>query len=118
MKEEIINAKLPKMGASASVKISIPETIEEAVSLYGANAVLSNALANWRITLQGNIRAALARGMSAQEIQERLASAKMGVSMRGPKADPVQAFLAKFASATPEDQKRMLAELQARAKAK
>jgi hypothetical protein len=39
----------------------------------------------------------------------------MGVAAKGIKIDPVQAYLAQFASATPDAQRQMLAELQARA---
>ena len=42
----------------------------------------------------------------------------MGVAAQGAKVDPVQAYYATFQSATPEEQAKMLAELQKRAAAK
>ena len=122
MKKELVSAKVPKNPEKgipndlvASIEIQVPETIEEAIKVYGGDAVLSNALANWRVTLQSNIRSALRRGEDQKSIQERLKDAKMGVAVKGTKVDPIQAFLAKFQSATPEEQKKLLDELQKRA---
>ncbi len=118
-KTQEVTAKVPakddKPELSATVKINVPETLEEAGKMFSPDAVLSNALANWIITLQSNIRAALKRGEDAATIQGRLAGAKMGVAQAGVKIDPVQAYLAKFASSTPAEQAKMLQELQARA---
>ena len=121
MKKVLVDAKVPaneekgikEMTASASVDYA--ETIEEAVAAYGAEAVLTNAFANWRVTLQSNIRGALKRGETPEAIATRLATAKMGVAQTGGKVDPVQAYLATFASATPAEQKKMLSDLQERA---
>ena len=122
MKKELVSAKVPKNpekgipnDLTATIEVQVPETAEEAIKMYGGDAVLSNALANWRVTLQANIRGALRRGESPKQIQERLKDAKMGVAIKGTKMDPVQAFLAKFQASTPEDQKKLLAELQKRA---
>jgi len=122
MKKELVSAKVPKNpekgipnDLTATIEIQVPETAEEAIKMYGGEAVLSNALANWRVTLQANIRSALRRGEDQKSIQERLKDAKMGVAVKGAKVDPIQAFLAKFQSATPEEQKKLLAELQKRA---
>jgi len=122
MKKELVSAKVPKNpekgipnDLTATIEVQVPETAEEAIKMYGDDAVLSNALANWRVTLQANIRSALRRGESPKQIQERLKDAKMGVAIKGTKMDPVQAFLAKFQASTPEDQKKLLAELQKRA---
>ena len=57
------------------------------------------------------------RGETPEQIQLRLKDAKMGVASKGAKVDPVQAYLAQFQTATPEEQKKMLAELQKRAAA-
>lgn len=100
---------------SAAVTVQYADTVKEAVEMFGEEALLTNAFANWRVTLQANIRSALKRGESPADIQARLGAAKMGVAQKGVKVDPVQAYLAKFQSATPEEQKAMLAELQKRA---
>ena len=100
----------------ASVEVDAPETGKEAIEMFGDEAVLTNSMANWVITLQGNIRSALRRGEDAATIAGRLAGAKMGVAQKGVKIDPVQAYMAKFAAATPDEQAKMLADLKAKAK--
>ena len=117
-----IEAKVPgKDGApdlTASVMVNWADNIEEAVQMFGAEAILTNAFANWRVTIQSNIRAGLKRGETAEQIQARLAGAKMGVAQAGAKIDPAQAFMAQFAAATPEKQKELLDELRKRAQKK
>ena len=119
--KRLVEAKVPaneKQGIkemSASVTVNYADTIAEAVKMFGEEAILTNAFANWRVTLQSNIRGALKRGEKPAAIAARLASAKMGVAQTGGKVDPIQAYLAAFASATPAEQKKMLAELQQRA---
>jgi hypothetical protein len=120
MKKEVISAVVPAnvekgiKEMSASITVDFAETLEEAKAMYGEAAVLSNAFANWRVTLQSNIRGALKRGEESDAISARLATAKMGVAATGAKIDPVQAYLAMFQGATPEKQKEMLAQLQQR----
>ena len=115
MKQLQVDANVPKQNLSASIIVEEPETIEEAVKVFGGESVLSNAVANWVITLQSNIRNGLKRGEDQATIQNRLSGAKMGVAAKGARIDPIQAYLLKFQSATPEAQKAMLAELQSRA---
>lgn len=121
MKKETVTAKVPanaEKGISemiATITINAPESIEEAISMFGGPAVLSNAMANWTVTLQSNIRGGLRRGESPEAIATRLATAKMGVAATGSKVDPKQAFLAMFQTATPEKQAEMLKELRAAA---
>lgn len=121
MKTMLVNAVVPEnkekgteeLSASASVQFA--ETLEEAKAAYGEEAVLTNAFANWRITLQSAIRSGLRRGESPDAIASRLASAKLGVASIGGKVDPEQAYLAMFASANPQKQAEMIAELKQRA---
>ena len=94
-----------------SVEVEYGETAAESVKLYGDEAVNTNAFANWRVTLQANIRGALKRGEAPQAIQARLASAKMGVAVTGGKIDAEAAFKAKFMSATPDERKKMIQQL-------
>jgi hypothetical protein len=119
-------AKVPeKKNADGSIKtaqlgpvtitVQTGATAAEQIALFGDKAVKSNADANWVVTLQANIRSRLSRGETQEQIQAVLAGAKMGVAVKGEKVDPVQAYLAMFANATPEKQKEMLAELKAKA---
>jgi hypothetical protein len=107
----------PELGP-ATIEVTTGATAVESIQMFGDEAVKSNADANWRVTLQSNIRSGLLRGETPDQIQLRLKDAKMGVAVKGVTIDPVQAYLAKFQSATPEEQKKMLAELQKRAAAK
>ena len=128
MKALIVEAKVPekkegdkviaKQIGPVSITVQTGETATEMIKLFGEEAVKSNANANWVVTLQSNIRSRLKKGETAEQIQAALGSAKMGVAVAGSKVDPIQAYLAMFASATPEKQKEMLKELQTKAAAK
>lgn len=98
-----------------SITVQTGSSAAEMIQLFGDKAVKSNADANWVVTLQGNIRARLLKGETVDKIQAELGGAKMGVAVKGAQIDPTQAYLAMFASATPERQKEMLKELQAKA---
>jgi len=113
-----VSAKDPKSGKTATIVVQTGSTIKEMVEMFGEEAVRSNASSNWTVTLQSAIRSGLRRGETQEQIQARLGSAKMGVKMVGGKVDPIQAFLAKFQSSTPEEQKKLMAELQKRAAGK
>ncbi len=122
MKDVIITAVVPEnkeKGTSkqtGSITIQYPETVKEAVEMYGEEAILSNAFANFRVTLQGNIRSGLKKGEDIASISARLSGAKMGIAVAGAKVDPVEAYIAMFQSATPEKKKAMLADLEKGAK--
>lgn len=121
MKQEQVAAKVPAKDnepeKNATVVVNFPETIEEAKSWCGEEALLSNAFSNWKVTLQSNIRSGLKRGETPEQIQERLSNAVMGVAQTGPKVDAQTAFLAKFKSATPDEQKKLIQELRKMAQA-
>ena len=120
-KAMIVEAKVPESKEkgtkemTGTVTVQTGETLEEMVQMFGAEAVKSNAESNWVVTLQSAVRAGLRRGETQEQIQARLGNAKMGVKVVGAKVDPYQAYIAMYASATPEAQKKMIAELQARA---
>ncbi len=101
-----------------TITVQTGSDAKEMVSLFGDKAVKSNADANWVVILQSNIRGRLLKGETAEQIQAALATAKMGVAVKGAQVDPVQAYLAMFATASPEKQKEMLKELQSKAAAK
>ena len=128
MEKLIIEAKVPekkegdkvvrKQLGPIQISVQTGVTAVESIALFGDKAVKSNADANWVVTLQSNIRARLLKGESAEAIQLALGGAKMGVAVKGAKVDPIQAYMAMFATATPEKQKEMLKELQTKAAAK
>lgn len=128
MEKMIAEAKVPekkegdkvvrKQIGPVSITVQTGATAAEMIQMFGDNAVKSNADANWVVTLQSNIRARLLKGETADQIQAALGNAKMGVAVKGAKVDPIQAYLAMFATASPEKQKEMLKELQSKAAAK
>lgn len=124
MKKVTIVAKVPaneKKGTKElTAAIDIPfvdlegdpkKAMAEAVQMYGEKALLSNAFANWRVTLQGNIRSGLLRGEEPADLQARLGASKMGVATAGAKVDIEKAYLAKAMSATPEERAKMIERL-------
>jgi len=115
MKDMVVQAKDPKSGKTAQVTVKTGSNAGEMIQMFGDEAVASNANSNWTVTLQGSIRAGLRKGETQEQLQARLGGAKMGVKVSGAKIDPKQAYLAAFASATPEEQAKMLKELQQRA---
>ena len=128
MEKLVIEAKVPekkegdkvvrKQIGPVQITVQTGSTAEECIKLFGDKAVKSNADANWTVTIQSNIRARLLKGETLEQIQAALGTAKMGVAVKGAKVDPIQAYLAMFATASPEKQKEMLKELQTKAAAK
>jgi Ser-tRNA(Ala) deacylase AlaX len=128
MEKLIVEAKVPekkegdkvvrKQIGPIQISVETGSTAAEMIQMFGEKAVKSNADANWRVTIQSNIRARLLKGETAEQIQAALGTAKMGVAVAGAKVDPIQAYLALFATASPEKQKEMLKELQTKAAAK
>ena len=95
--------------------VNYPETLAEAEEMYGADAILSNAFANWRVVVQAGIRTDLKKGKSADDILEACAGAVMGVAREGGKVDPMQAVIAKFKMSDDAGKADILAQLQAAA---
>ena len=104
----------PELGP-VSIVVQTGENAKEKIDMFGDEAVSTNADANWVVTLQSNIRSGLRKGETQEQMQARLADAKMGVSTKGATVDPTQAYQAQFLAATPEDQVKMIKELQKRA---
>ena len=128
MEKLVVVAKVPekkkdgrvvrKQLGPVSITVQTGSTAAESIQMFGDKAVKSNSDGDWTVALQSNIRARLLRGENAAQIQAALGTAKMGVAVRGAKVDPIQAYLALFASASPEKQKEMLRELQTKAATK
>lgn len=100
-----------------TIEVVTGNTAEEMIALFGGEAVKTNAESNWTVTLQSGMRSGMKKGETQEALQARLGSAKMGMATRGAVIDPVQVYLAQFASATPEKQAEMMAELKKRAAA-
>jgi len=117
MKEMSISTAAPKINKEATITVQVPETIEEAVQVYGGEAVRSNAIRNWVVTLQAGVRRGLTKGKSEGELKEIFKNAKMGVvtMVGGGIVDPLQAALAKSATMTPGELQAFIKQLQAQA---
>jgi len=117
MKEMSINTKAPKVNKEATITISVPETGEEALQMFGGEAVKSNAIRNWIVTIQAGVRRGLEKGKSEDELKTVFKSAKMGAvtMVGGGIVDPLQAALAKSATMTPEELQAFIKQLQSQA---
>ena len=104
---------LPEM--SATVAVEFGETAEESIQLFGDEAINSNAIANGKVVIQSGIRRMLKAGKSQDEIQETFNTWKLGTALSPTKVDVMSASLAKFKSATPEQQAEFLEKLKAMA---
>jgi hypothetical protein len=110
-KKDAAGAVITKQLGPVTVEVNYGDNVTESTKMFGDEAMNSNAFANWRVTVQANIRGALKRGEPAAEIIKRLADAKMGVAVTGSKMDAEAAFKAKFLAANPEDRKKMIQQL-------
>ncbi len=111
MKTQEVSAKSPKLERETTAYVEVPETVEEAVEVFGGDAINSNATANWVVTLQAAMRRMHTAGKTDEEIVEAMASAKMGVATSGGRIDPIQASLAKFKTMNTEEQADYLEKL-------
>lgn len=119
MKDAQIKAKDGKDATTAkevTATVQFPETLKEAIEVFGEANVLSNALANWTVTLQSAIRRYVRAGKTPEEIQGLLANAKMGAALERV-TDPKSAMLAKFQAMTPEERAAYIKDLQTLANA-
>lgn len=107
----------PELGP-ATISVNTGETAKKMIEIFGDEAVKTNAIASWVVTLQGAIRSGLKKGEDQKAMQARLGSAKMGISAKGVKVDPKQAWLAMFDAGTPEEKTKMITDLKARAASK
>jgi hypothetical protein len=106
-----VSAKSPKLDRETVIIVNYGKDVDESVEMFGADAVNSNALANWIVTLQAGIRRAHSAGKTDDEIQELLGNAKMGVAVSGGRADPIQASLAKFKTMNEDERAAFLEKL-------
>lgn len=117
MKELTISTKAPKVNKEGTIVVMAPETAAEGIQAYGDEAVRSNAIRNWVVTLQAGHRRAMEKGLSDDEIKAKFKDAKMGVAVLvgGGIVDPLQAALAKAQTMTPEELAIFIKQLQGQA---
>ena len=108
MKQREISASLTGHG-SATVTVEFPETVEEAISVWGEEVVYSLLRQEAAKRLQSSIRVQLAQDKDPAAIQEALASWKPGVGR--PKASKVEKALKLTSGMTDEELRALLAKI-------
>ncbi|MCK4307866.1 hypothetical protein KAW50_06555 [candidate division WOR-3 bacterium] len=106
-----VSAKSPKLDRETVIMVNYGKDVDESVEMFGADAVNSNALANWIVTLQAGIRRAHTAGKTDDEIQSLLSDSKMGAAVSGGRIDPIQASLAKFKVMNEDERAAFLEQL-------
>lgn len=91
-----------------SAEYNLGENLDEAVELFGHDAVFSTFKAAAVVKLQARMRALAQAG---EDVQEGINDWKVGVSVRKPK-DPAAKALSAFESMTEEEQKAFITALQ------
>ena len=114
MKKVTVAAKEPKSKKEGTVSINWPDTLKEGIEMFGAEAILSNALANAKITVQSGLRRMLKVGKSPDEVQKVYNEWKLGVAIARVGADPIQATLAKADSMNEKDLNDLISRLKAK----
>ena len=105
--------KESRAGEKFSGTYSSGSTVEEAIQMFGAEAVLDGFHKSATIAIANVLRLAMQAGETDEQLRERLANYKPGVSQRAPRQaqDPVAAILAKAASLEGDAQAAFIQEL-------
>lgn len=112
MAEVAITAKkkVNDVDKEATIMVDLGTDLEDAITKFGEQVVLSNFQASAKITAQAAMRRYMEAGKDNDEIVKLMAGWKPGVAIQRV-SDPVAAFKAKFASMTPEEQIAALNDL-------
>ena len=118
MKDVSINATVPENKdhdqiGPFTIILKEPETIQEANSLgITDEVILANAYSKDHVAVQGMMRRYMRKGLSASDVQAKLATHKLGMpAQRLDAVDPQTAFINKFRVSSPEEQAKMLAAI-------
>lgn len=115
MSAKEIKATNPKTNTSATIAYDFGEGVDDAVAKFGADVVFSNFVSASTITAQGAIRRYLGKGLSEEEIAQKMSEWKPGVALTREAGDPMEAAAAKFGAMTPEEQQAYIEKLKAKA---
>jgi len=100
---------------SMTVEVPFASTADEAIKVYGDQAVLTNARANAVVVVQALMRSRMRANKTAEEVAKELADWKMGVSMRKT-TDPIEATLKKADNMDEAQLADLIAKLKAKVK--
>jgi hypothetical protein len=95
-----------------TVQYNYGDTLQEAIELFGEEAVYSLYAAKADIWVQDFARARMKAGDSLESIQAKLDARKIGVVTRT-KKDPVQTFLTNFAKMSDAQKAGLLEQMKA-----
>jgi hypothetical protein len=111
VEKEISEGKKPE-GTIFDVTVNFdkPDTIEEAITAYGAAPVLDGFWSDFVVYIQGVARKELEKGKTPAEIQATISTLKPGVKRVGT-VDIQAALKAKLSSMTSEEKAAYIAEL-------
>lgn len=113
----MIEVKATKSGMDREVSalVDLGDNLEDAVSKFGADVVLTNFQSQAKIRAQAIMRDMLVDGKTDEEISEFMQTWKPGTT-RERNIDPTAAFLKKFDGMDEEAQNKFLEDLMAKAK--
>ncbi len=115
VKDENNNVVLDEEGkptwASATVTYDFGDTLDDAISLCGKEAVHSNYVANAKVGLQAIVRAKVKAGLAADQIQAIVDGWKPGMVVEKTAVSPETAIKNAFSNWSPEKRAAFLAEL-------
>jgi len=118
MKAENISVKTTTKPEPVEFSYNFSETVEEAVTMYGAENVHELFKRALTIAAQANARKMLLSGLTAERIQNDMSGWKPGVKLTGVSAvktvDPVKVISENFDDWTPERQEEILRLIQER----
>ena len=107
-----VSAKLPakdnRQEMEATVQYDFGDNADEALELFGTDAVYSGFVANAKVTLQSGIRRCLENGRDPQAFADAW---KPGVKTPSIAADPVAAAKAAFSKMSDEERMAFLEQL-------
>ena len=117
-KKETENAGQVVAEFSGSANHCYGETLEESMKLNSPDVINSCFIASSKITLQGQIRAAMEKGMKPADVQAQVVDTyKPGIAAVRTSVDPATALAAQIAAITdPKEKAAAIAELVAKLK--
>jgi hypothetical protein len=108
-----VTAKDGKDGKSATVLVDLGDSLPDATSRFGDEVIMSNYIANVKITVQSAIRRYIKAGLDDDAIQAKFDNYRPGVTLDRV-VDPIAALANKMAKMTAEEREQAFAALKAK----
>lgn len=91
-REEVTKNRTKEPVRSVTCTYDFPDDINGMIESWGGDVVYSNAKANARVSAQSVINGGIVKGLTDEQIQERLDRWKPGVALEAAQEDPVQQY--------------------------